>query len=92
MVDCILEEWLADHPNTPYPVAPQVRDGHRRDDFSRAFFPLYTNGELFVPARAFGYTCELADIPDGATRSMASPLLLLATILAAISAMATLSK
>ena len=85
MVDCILEEYLAAHPDTQYPDAPEVRDGHRMNDYSRAFFPLYTNRELFQPARAFGYTCRLGAIPEpepgsGAGHLIPFPLLLLAAI------------
>lgn len=84
MVDCILLEWLADHPGTEYPDAPEIRYGHRRDDYSNAFFPLYTNGELFGPSEKFGYSCRLADIPtpvtppDAAMTLASSPTLLLA--------------
>ncbi len=63
MVDCILAEWMRLHPEAEYPVAPEViRDGHRRDDFSRGFFPVYTNGDMFFQAEKFGYTCELENI------------------------------
>lgn len=83
-IDCVLEEWLSDHPNTKYPVAPQVRDGHRRDDYSRGFFPLYTNGELFTSTKDFGYSCQLGDVPAGVASLISSPLLMLVTVLTAI--------
>ncbi len=62
MVDCIFEEWLTRHPDAVFPVSPQVPDGHRRDDFSRGFLPLFTNKDIFVQAENFGYTCELANV------------------------------
>ena len=87
MVDCILLEWLAAHPGAEYPVAPEIRYGHRRDDYSNSFFPLYTNGELFGPTEKFGYSCRLADIPaapDAAMTFASSPTLLLASIIVVV--------
>ena len=64
MVDCILDEYLCKFPDTEYPTDPQVRDGHRADDFTRGFFPLIKNKDLLVPGENFGYSCTLGDIPD----------------------------
>lgn len=80
------------YPDTEYPTDALVRDGHRADDFSRGFFPLYTNRELFVPGENFGYTCILADIPDAAANFISSPMLLLLSMLIAVMAIAFLSK
>ncbi len=82
MVDCIFEEWRTANPDAVYPVDDAVRDGHRASDYSRGWFPLYTNTEIFSQAETFGYTCELAD--SGAVCFVSSPLLLLVTILAAL--------
>ncbi len=90
-VDCVLEEYLRKYPDAQYPTNPEVRDGHRVDDFSRGFFPLLKNREIFVPGRNFGYTCMLADIPDAATRFILSPLLLLLGVLSAMVATGSLS-
>lgn len=62
MVDCVLEEWLRLHSDAEYPTDPIIRDGHRRDDYVRGFFPLYTNGELFKGTEEFGYSCTLPNI------------------------------
>ena len=62
MLDCILAEWVNRHPNAGYPVHPLVRDGHRRDDYVRAFFPIVTNGEVFSDPTEFGYYCELPNL------------------------------
>ena len=62
MLDCILQEWLKRHPNSGYPVHPMVRDGHRKDDYIRTFFPLITNEEAFASAEQFGYYCKLPNI------------------------------
>ena len=63
MIDCILQEWSKLHPDSGYPVHPLlVRDGHRKDDYMRTFFPLVTNGQAFAPAEEFGYYCELPNI------------------------------
>lgn len=62
MIDCIFEEWLTRHPDAVFPVSSLIQDGHRRDDFSRGFFPVYTNGDMFFQAENFGYTCELENI------------------------------
>ena len=62
MVDCILQEWLKRHPKFEYPVDPQVPDGHRRDDYVRGYFPLYTNGEILTRAEEFGFYCNLPNL------------------------------
>ena len=64
MIDCMLDEWLKRHPDAEYPIDPQVRDGHRRDDYVRSFFPLYTNGDMFKRTKEFGYSCSLSNITD----------------------------
>ena len=69
-VDCVLQEYLKRHPNTEYPVHPQIRDGHRANDYIRTFFPLYTNQELFTKnTEKFGYYCSLSNVgtthPEG---------------------------
>ena len=64
MIDCLFEEWLQRHSDAEYPVDPQVTQGHRRDDFVTPFFPLYTNGEVFVRSREFGYSCRIAQVLD----------------------------
>ena len=48
MVDCILEEWVKRHPNSGYPSSSEVREGHKKDDYLRTYFPLITNGEVFT--------------------------------------------
>ena len=68
MVDCILVEWLKRHPNGEYPVDDLVRDGHRKDDYIRTFFPLITNGEAFYDTTQFGYYCELPNL--GSTKAV----------------------
>ena len=62
MMDCILVEWLKRHPSTDYPVHPDIRDGHRKDDYIRSYFPLITNGEVFPDTQEFGYYCNLPNI------------------------------
>ena len=62
MLDCLLQEWAKLHPNSGYPVHPEVRDGHRKDDYLRAFFPLITNGEVFANPEEFGYYCQLPNL------------------------------
>ena len=62
MMDCILVEWLKRHPSTKYPVHPDIRDGHRKDDYIRSYFPLITNGEAFPDTQDFGYYCKLPNI------------------------------
>ena len=44
------------------PVHPMIRDGHRKDDYMRSFFPLITNGEVFASAEDFGYYCQLPNL------------------------------
>ena len=95
MIDCVLEEYLRKYPDTEYPTDPLVRDGHRADDYSRGFFPLYTNKELFVAGENFGYSCILAEIPDSdaaAANFVLSPALLLLSMLIAVMANSLLSK
>jgi hypothetical protein len=62
MLDCILEEWMERHPGSGYPVHPDIRDGHRKDDYIRTYFPLITNGEVFESTQEFGYYCQLPDL------------------------------
>ena len=62
MMDCILQEWMKRHPDVEYPVHPMIRDGHRKDDYMRSFFPLITNGEVFASAEDFGYYCQLPNL------------------------------
>ena len=62
MLDCLLQEWAKLHPNSGYPVHPEVRDGHRKDDYLRTFFPLITNGEVFANPEEFGYYCQLPNL------------------------------
>ena len=69
-VDCVLEEYFKRHRNTEYPVHPQIRDGHRANDYIRTFFPLYTNQKLFTKnTEKFGYYCSLPNVgitdPEG---------------------------
>ncbi len=68
MVDCIFQTWRTANPNAQYPVSVDpsqfpIADGHKKDDYSRGWLPLYKNSELFAQAENFGYTCALADIP-----------------------------
>jgi hypothetical protein len=62
MMDCILQEWLKRHPGSDYPVHPDIREGHRKDDYISTYFPLITNGEVFPDAQEFGYYCTLPNI------------------------------
>ena len=62
MLDCLLQEWSKLHPNSGYPVHPEVRDGHRKDDYLRTFFPLITNEEVFANPEEFGYYCQLPNL------------------------------
>ena len=62
MMDCLLQEWMKRHRKSEFPVHPLIRDGHRRDDFIRGFFPLYTNGEVLTRAEEFGYYCSLPNV------------------------------
>ena len=64
MIDCLLDEWLRRHSDAEYPVDPLVTQGHRRDDFVGAFFPLYTNGDMFKRTEEFGYFCRIAQTID----------------------------
>ena len=50
------------HPSSGYPVHPDIRDGHRKDDYIRTYFPLITNGEVFESTQEFGYYCQLPDL------------------------------
>ena len=69
MIDCMLDEWLKRHPDAEYPIDPLVRDGHRRDDYVRSFFPLYTNADMFQRTKEFGYSCRLSNITDPPTQT-----------------------
>ena len=71
MLDCILAEWNKRHPTSGYPVDPLVRDGHRKDDYIRTYFPLITNGEAFASTEDFGYYCQLPNI--GLTEPIGKP-------------------
>ena len=62
MLDCVLQEWLKYHPDTVYPNSSLIRDGHRKDDFIRTFFPLVTNEESFTDPKEIGYYCKLPNI------------------------------
>ena len=64
MIDCILEELLIRHSDAEFPNDPLVQDGHKRDDYVRGFFPLFTNGDLFKRTEEFGYSCRLANLTD----------------------------
>ncbi len=94
MVDCIFIEWLKRHNDAKYPTDPIVRDGHRRDDYVRGFFPLFTNGELFTSAEEFGYSCSLSNLTESTTGQPTTnaakqdlviwPLMVLASVLTVI--------
>lgn len=87
MIDCVLEEWLKLHVDAEYPTSPMVRDGHRRDDYIRGFFPLYTNVELFERTEEFGYSCNLASLTQP---SVSSPTTTTATMAMTTAAALTL--
>ena len=51
------------NPRSGYPASNEVRDGHKKDDYLRTFFPLVTNGDAFVdPRENFGYYCKLSNL------------------------------
>ena len=63
MLDCIFQEWTKRHPNSGYPDDPLIRDGHRKDDYMRTYFPLITNEEVFGKSTEdFGYYCKLPNL------------------------------
>ena len=62
MMDCILEEWTKRHPSSHFPDGPLVRDGHKKSDYLRTFFPPITNGEVFTDPKEFGYYCQLPNL------------------------------
>ena len=70
MVDCILVEWVKSHPDAEYPDSDLVRDGHKKDDYIRSFFPLVTNGEAFYDTKEFGYYCDLPNLGSTEAESM----------------------
>ncbi|CAI8029359.1 Tyrosinase [Geodia barretti] len=57
-IDCILEKWLWENPNTPYPQCYKIRQGHRGNDYIVPFIPLYTHEDMFKTADNFGYECS----------------------------------
>ena len=56
-IDCILEQWLWENPNT-YPQCYKIREGHRETDYIVPFIPLYTHKDMFKTADNFGYECS----------------------------------
>ena len=80
MVDCILEEWLKQHPDAEYP-REGPKQGHGINDYMVPFFPLVKHSDMFKTADNFGYSCRLPDItvpgsnpsnrPGGGSRSTA---------------------
>ncbi|CAI8026263.1 Rho GTPase-activating protein 100F [Geodia barretti] len=62
MMDCILEEWTKRHPSSSFPDGPLVRDGHKKSDYLRTFFPPITHGEVFTDPKEFGYYCQLPNL------------------------------
>lgn len=73
MIDCILVEWAKLHPDEQYPDSPLVRDGHRKNDYIRSFFPLVTNGEAFSDTQNFGYYCDLPNLGSTEAVGMKDP-------------------
>lgn len=71
MLDCILAEWLRQHPEAEYPYNVTTI-GHARDGFVVPFYPLFTHKELFVPIEELGYTCNLPGVPGGAVTTTMS--------------------
>ena len=64
MVDCILEEWLQENSNVPYPDnIPATLKGHRAQDYIIPFFPLVKHQDMYKTGENFGFSCTLSDIP-----------------------------
>ena len=59
MVDCIFETWLQKNPSATYPIATEIPQGHRKQDYIVPFFPLYKHEDMFSTADKFGYRCEI---------------------------------
>ena len=57
-IDCILEKWLWENKDTPYPSSSAIRKGHRENDYIVPFIPLYTHKDMFKTADNFGYKCS----------------------------------
>ena len=61
-IDCILEKWLQENKDTPYPSSSAIRKGHRGTDYIVPFIPLYTHEDMFKTADNFGYRCSALSI------------------------------
>lgn len=59
MVDCIFETWLQKNPNVNYPMAMEIPQGHRKQDYIVPFFPLFKHEDMLLTADNFGYSCEI---------------------------------
>ena len=66
-IDCMFQEWQQTHPDGYYPSSPLQNPGHKIGDYLVPFFPLYTQGDMFVPASDFGVSCNLPNVTASAT-------------------------